>query len=275
MLRRQEGPGNEGFRSRGAPVNDQHRPRGRRTMIDRRPYPVSGAWRPGDDPGLRRFLTIAVDRPFALDRGGRLTDVDIAYETLGELDATASNAAPRLPRVDRRQPRGRAGRTRPPDARVVGGRRRAGAADRHRPLLRRLRQRRSGAARARPVRRRSDPDDRPAVRLDVPRHHHPGHGPGAGPPGRPPGDRALAVGARAARWAACRCSSGASPTRSGCGRSSPSPPARRPRRSRSPGARSGGGRSGSTPAGAAATTTTPSPATVPTRGWPSPAWWPR
>ena len=61
-------------------------------MIDRRPYPVSGAWRPGEDPGLRRFLTIAVDRPFALDHGGRLTDVDIAYETLGELDATASNA---------------------------------------------------------------------------------------------------------------------------------------------------------------------------------------
>ena len=36
-------------------------------MIDRRPYPVSGAWRVGDDPGRRRFLTIAVDRPFALD----------------------------------------------------------------------------------------------------------------------------------------------------------------------------------------------------------------
>src|SRR4029078_3028870 len=76
---RQEGPRNERFRSRGAPVNDQHRPRGRRTMIDRRPYPVSGAWRPGDDPGLRRFLSIAVDRPFALDRGGRLPAVAIAY----------------------------------------------------------------------------------------------------------------------------------------------------------------------------------------------------
>jgi homoserine O-acetyltransferase len=61
-------------------------------MIDRTPYPVSGAWRPGEDPGLRRFLTIAVDRPFALDRGGWLTDVDVAYETMGELDATASNA---------------------------------------------------------------------------------------------------------------------------------------------------------------------------------------
>jgi homoserine O-acetyltransferase/O-succinyltransferase len=61
-------------------------------MLDRTPYPVSGAWRPGDEVGQRRFLTIAVDRPCALDFGGRLIDVDIAYETLGELDATASNA---------------------------------------------------------------------------------------------------------------------------------------------------------------------------------------
>ncbi len=61
-------------------------------MIDPTPYPVSGAWRPGDDPGRRRFLTIAADRPFALDHGGRLHDVAIAYETWGELDATGSNA---------------------------------------------------------------------------------------------------------------------------------------------------------------------------------------
>jgi homoserine O-acetyltransferase len=35
---------------------------------------------------------VAADRPFALDHGGRLSDVDIAYETWGELDAAASNA---------------------------------------------------------------------------------------------------------------------------------------------------------------------------------------
>jgi homoserine O-acetyltransferase len=61
-------------------------------VIPEAPYPVSGAWRPGDDPGRRQFLTVAADRPFALDHGGRLSDVDIAYETWGELDAAASNA---------------------------------------------------------------------------------------------------------------------------------------------------------------------------------------
>jgi homoserine O-acetyltransferase/O-succinyltransferase len=61
-------------------------------VIGGAPYPVSGAWRPGDDPGRRQFLTVAADRPFALDRGGRLSDVVIAYETWGELDASASNA---------------------------------------------------------------------------------------------------------------------------------------------------------------------------------------
>jgi homoserine O-acetyltransferase/O-succinyltransferase len=61
-------------------------------VIPGAPYPVSGAWRPGDDPGRRQFLTVAADRPFALDHGGRLSDVVIAYETWGELDAAASNA---------------------------------------------------------------------------------------------------------------------------------------------------------------------------------------
>ena len=61
-------------------------------MIPAAPYPASGAWQPGDDPGRRQFLTVAADRPFALDHGGRLSDVVIAYETWGELDAAASNA---------------------------------------------------------------------------------------------------------------------------------------------------------------------------------------
>jgi homoserine O-acetyltransferase len=61
-------------------------------MVDPEPLPVSGAWMPGDDPGHRKFLTVATDRPFALDRGGRLHDVVIAYETWGQLDATATNA---------------------------------------------------------------------------------------------------------------------------------------------------------------------------------------
>ncbi|QGG95066.1 homoserine O-acetyltransferase MetX [Actinomarinicola tropica] len=54
--------------------------------------PVSGAWRPGDDPGRRRFLHLPGSRPFALEGGGVLRGVDVAYETWGELDADGSNA---------------------------------------------------------------------------------------------------------------------------------------------------------------------------------------
>jgi homoserine O-acetyltransferase len=58
----------------------------------RDPLPVTGAWRPGDPPGRRQFLTIATQRPIALEGGGQLRDVTIAYETCGELDADAGNA---------------------------------------------------------------------------------------------------------------------------------------------------------------------------------------
>ena len=51
--------------------------------------PASGAWRPGDDPGGRRFVEIG---EVALERGGPLPAVTIAYETWGELNADASNA---------------------------------------------------------------------------------------------------------------------------------------------------------------------------------------
>ncbi len=55
--------------------------------------PVTGAWRPGDDPGQRRFAVIAEpDKPFALEGGGRLTEVRVAYQTWGKLNAAASNA---------------------------------------------------------------------------------------------------------------------------------------------------------------------------------------
>lgn len=56
------------------------------------PAPVTGAWRPGDHPGHRQFHTIGADHPFALEGGGVLHDVVVAYETWGELDAEASNA---------------------------------------------------------------------------------------------------------------------------------------------------------------------------------------
>jgi homoserine O-acetyltransferase/O-succinyltransferase len=54
--------------------------------------PVTGAWRPGDPVGHRQFLTIADRRPLVLENGGLLRSVQVAYETWGSLDATASNA---------------------------------------------------------------------------------------------------------------------------------------------------------------------------------------
>lgn len=56
------------------------------------PLPVTGAWRPGDPPGRRRFFTFATDHPFAVESGAVLSDVTIAYETWGTLAADASNA---------------------------------------------------------------------------------------------------------------------------------------------------------------------------------------
>lgn len=55
--------------------------------------PVTGAWRPGDPPGARRFHRLPADRPFTLEGGGIIHGgVDIAYETWGELNDDASNA---------------------------------------------------------------------------------------------------------------------------------------------------------------------------------------
>jgi homoserine O-acetyltransferase len=52
--------------------------------------PVTGAWRPGDEPGRRQFVTF--DREFALEAGGTLPSVTVAYETWGTLAPDASNA---------------------------------------------------------------------------------------------------------------------------------------------------------------------------------------
>lgn len=53
-------------------------------------FPVTGAWRPGDDPGAREFVTLS--RPLALEGGGVLSEVTIAYETWGTLNEAADNA---------------------------------------------------------------------------------------------------------------------------------------------------------------------------------------
>ena len=49
--------------------------------------PVTGAWRPGDPVGRRRFLPLPPDRPFALEGGGLLRGVTVAYETWGDAGA--------------------------------------------------------------------------------------------------------------------------------------------------------------------------------------------
>jgi len=54
--------------------------------------PVSGAWQPGDEVGDRQFFRFAHDRPFAVESGAVLSDITIAYETWGTLNADASNA---------------------------------------------------------------------------------------------------------------------------------------------------------------------------------------
>jgi homoserine O-acetyltransferase len=54
--------------------------------------PASGAWRPGDPPGQRQFLSIGADRPFVLEGGGALRDISLAYETWGTLAPDGSNA---------------------------------------------------------------------------------------------------------------------------------------------------------------------------------------
>lgn len=59
---------------------------------DETPYPASGGWMQGDPVGHRLFHTFATTRPFSLEGGESLHNVTIAYETLGTLNADASNA---------------------------------------------------------------------------------------------------------------------------------------------------------------------------------------
>ena len=54
--------------------------------------PVTGAWRPGDPVGARKFLALPPDRPFALEGGGLLTGAEVAYETWGTLSPERDNA---------------------------------------------------------------------------------------------------------------------------------------------------------------------------------------
>lgn len=54
--------------------------------------PATGAFLEGDDPGNRQFATVAGERTLALEGGGSLQDITVAYETWGELSAAGDNA---------------------------------------------------------------------------------------------------------------------------------------------------------------------------------------
>jgi homoserine O-acetyltransferase len=56
------------------------------------PLPASGAWRPGDASGRRQFCSLFERRPHALEAGGRLDGVEVAYETWGRLAPDGANA---------------------------------------------------------------------------------------------------------------------------------------------------------------------------------------
>jgi homoserine O-acetyltransferase/O-succinyltransferase len=54
--------------------------------------PVTGAWREGDPPGRRRFVTLFASRPHVLEAGGRIAPVTVAYESWGTRSPARDNA---------------------------------------------------------------------------------------------------------------------------------------------------------------------------------------
>lgn len=82
-------PGHHPVRPGGAPAPPTLRARPVRRELDPATLPATGAWRPGDDPGPRRFADIGA---LPLEGGGRLPHVRIAYETWGELNEAGDNA---------------------------------------------------------------------------------------------------------------------------------------------------------------------------------------
>jgi homoserine O-acetyltransferase len=53
---------------------------------------VTGAWQPGDDPGHRTFVSLFDEAPLALELGGALGPITVAYETWGQRSPSGDNA---------------------------------------------------------------------------------------------------------------------------------------------------------------------------------------
>ncbi len=64
----------------------------RRAETTGEPLPVTGAWREGDPQAWRKIAKLGIGRKFALEGGGLLGELSIAYETWGELNAAGDNA---------------------------------------------------------------------------------------------------------------------------------------------------------------------------------------
>ncbi len=58
-------------------------------LLDPTPVPVTGAWRPGDDPGERRFARIG---DLTTEHGATIPSTVVAYETWGSLNEARDNA---------------------------------------------------------------------------------------------------------------------------------------------------------------------------------------
>ena len=208
----------------------------------RRPaYATAGWTRQPHSPPPNTRPSVTFEDGMTLDCGARLRRMTVAYRTYGTLNAARSNAVLVCHALTGDQyvaetPSGHR------QGRLVGRGGRPRPADRHRPLLRHLRQRAGrlhGLHRpAQPARRRHRP-----VGHRFPAGDHPRHGPRAEDADRPPGHRAAVRGAGRLDGRDAGAAMGGELSRTRCSPRcrSPAPPITRRRTSRS--TRSGGRRS--------------------------------
>ena len=183
-----------------------------------------------------RSRASAPDEPLMLDAGVALAPFQIAYQTYGTLNADRVQRHPGLPCADRRPAR-RQRPSRHRQARLVGDHGRPRQADRHRPLLRHLRQRdRRLHGLDRPG--LDQPGDRQALGPRFPGHHHPRHGARAGDADRPPRHRQPVLRRRRLDGRHAGAAMGRELSRSASSRRCRSPRRRATRRRTSPSTRS-------------------------------------